>query len=142
MKLLEGVIFGIILLAVFMSNSVLASTNSIIVGPVYVEKYQFPGDNDKDWKIVFRLYTSDVLNPNEFRIYGLTSWGNWRDITQDKIGESPAFYECETDFAGMYFNSIYQRYEVIYRMGDRISYSPPFCLGLSNPTVFDFYLIY
>ena len=140
MKLFKNAILVIMLalpMFVFSSNASAEGTYSFSV-----ERFQFPGDNEEDWKITFHLYTNYSPDPNQFKIYGLNSLGNWIDVTQDTIGQSPKWSQCQTDFVSSVFNPNYPRYEVTYRMGDRMAWWPPLCLGLSDPQYYNFYLDY
>ena len=140
MKLLKSAVFGMMLALPMFVFSGSSQANGAYA--FSVERFQFPGDDEEDWRIIFHLYTNYSPDPNQFIIYGWTVFGNWRDITQDVIGQSPAWYECKADFVSITFNPSYPRYEVVYRMGDRMSYWPPACLGLSNPQYYNFYLDY
>lgn len=140
MKLLKNAIFAIMLVLPTFVFSSTAQADSIYA--FSVDRFQFPGDDEEDWRIIFHLYTNYSPDPNQFTIYGMNIFGSWIDITQDVIGQSPAWYECKTDFVSITFNPAYPRYEVVYRMGDRMSVIPPLCLGLSNPQYYNFYLDY
>jgi len=131
MKLLKSFTLSIILMLplLVVSNTVKADTT---VWPTSVSLYQFPGQSDEDWRIVFNIYPSYSPNPDYFRIFGKQFPSNWKEVTDN--GQF-----CRADLVSMTYIS--GGYEIVYMMGaGRVQF--PFCLGQAILDTSEVYMTY
>ncbi len=137
MKLLKSAVLGIILaLPMFVFSGSAQAVNT--AWPISSELYQFPGQNDSDWKIVFNLYTNYTPNPSNFRIYILSNYGGYlADMTQDDINQPPGKYECKSQFV----SSVYMGwgYQVTYMLGKTRASG---CFGQWTVDTWEVYMTY